>query len=64
MPIVQILVILVVVGIVLWLIQFIPMDATIKRIISVIVIALVVLWLIVSVLLPMAGMGTGTRIGG
>jgi hypothetical protein len=61
MNIVQVLVILVVIGIVLWLITFIPMDATIKRIITIIVIALVVLWLIVSVLLPMAGMG-GARL--
>lgn len=57
MPIVQILIILVIVGVVLWLVSIVPMDATIKRIIHVVVIVLVCLWLIISVLLPMAGMG-------
>lgn len=63
MPIVQIIIILIVVGVALWLINFIPMDPSIKRILNIVVIVLVVLWLIVSVLLPMAGMSGGTRIG-
>ena len=44
-----------IVGVVLWLVSLIPMDATIKKIITVVGVVLVCLWLIVSVLLPLAG---------
>ena len=47
MPLMQLLIILVVVGIILWLINnFIPMQGTIKRILNVVVIIAVVLWLL------------------
>lgn len=46
--IISILVSLVVVGLVLYLVDLIPMDGTIKQIIRVIVIILVVIWLLQS----------------
>jgi hypothetical protein len=47
MPLISIVIVLIVVGVLLWLVQsFIPMDATIKRIITVVVIICVVLWLL------------------
>jgi len=46
-PILQLLIILVVIGVVLWLVNtYIPMDATIKRIINIVVIVFVVIWLL------------------
>jgi low temperature requirement protein LtrA len=54
MPIITILITLVIVGLVLWLVEQIPMDATIARIIRVVVIVLVVLWLI-SLFVPQFG---------
>lgn len=42
-----VIVVLVVVGVILWLVnQYIPMDATIKRILNVVVIICVILWLL------------------
>ncbi len=46
MPLIQLLVVLIVVGVGLYLIQTIPMDATIRTIIRVVVILAVVLWLL------------------
>ena len=47
MPLVQLVLILIVVGVLLWLMnQYIPMDPTIKRIINIVVIVAVVLWLL------------------
>jgi hypothetical protein len=47
MPLIEIVVALILVGFVLWLINsYIPMDATIKRILNVVVIIVVVLWLL------------------
>lgn len=47
MPILQLVLILIVIGVVLWLVNaYIPMDATIKRIINIVVIIAVVLWLL------------------
>jgi hypothetical protein len=47
MPLMQLVIILVVVGVILWLINnFIPMQGTIKRILNVVVIIAVVLWLL------------------
>ena len=43
---IQIVVALVIVGLVLWVVQQIPMDAVIARIIRVVVIVFVVLWLL------------------
>ena len=44
---IQLVIALVVIGVVLWLINtYIPMDATIKKILNVVVIIVVVLWLL------------------
>jgi len=45
-PLVQILVTLVVVGVLLWLVNLIPMQSTIKSILNTIVVIIVVLWLL------------------
>lgn len=52
----QFLIALVIVGAALYLLQLVPIDGTIKRIIQVIVIVFLVIWAI-RVLLPMAGVG-------
>lgn len=47
MPLIQVVVVLIVVGIVLWLInRFIPMQGTIKSILNAVVVIVVVLWLL------------------
>ena len=47
MPLVQILLVLVVVGVLLWLVNsFIPMQGTIKSILNAVVIIAVVVWLL------------------
>ena len=47
MSLITLVIVLVVVGVVLWLINsYIPMQATIKKILSVVVIIAVVLWLL------------------
>lgn len=47
MPLIQLVIALVVVGVALWLINnYIPMDATIKKILNVVVVIVVVLWLL------------------
>ncbi len=47
MPLIQVVIVLVVVGVVLWLINtYIPMQAAIKTIINLIVVIAVVLWLL------------------
>ena len=47
MSLVSLLVVLVVVGLILWLVNnYIPMDATIKKILNVIVIIVVIIWLL------------------
>lgn len=47
MPLVSIVIVLCVVGVLLWLLTtYIPMDATIKKIIVAVVIIVVVLWLL------------------
>jgi hypothetical protein len=45
-PLIQILVTLVVVGVLLWLVNLIPMQSTIKSILNTIVVIIVVLWLL------------------
>ena len=46
MSLIQLVIILIVVGILLYCVnRFIPMDATIKRIINIVVILVVILWL-------------------
>jgi len=47
MPLIQLVVVLVVVGLALWLInQFIPMAGSIKTILNVVVVIVVILWLL------------------
>jgi hypothetical protein len=47
MPLVQILLVLIVVGVLLWLVNsFIPMQGTIKSILNAVVIIAVVVWLL------------------
>ena len=47
MPLLQILIVLVVVGVLLWLVNtYIPMQGTIKSILNAVVIIVVVLWLL------------------
>jgi hypothetical protein len=46
MPLITIVLALIVVGVLLWLMNsYIPMDATIKKIINIVVIIVVVVWL-------------------
>lgn len=47
MPLITLVIVLVVVGVVLWLINsYIPMQATIKKILNVVVVIAVILWLL------------------
>jgi hypothetical protein len=47
MPIIQLLIILVIVGVLLWVVNsYIPMDAKIKQILNIVVIIAVVIWLL------------------
>jgi hypothetical protein len=47
MPLIQVVIVLIVVGVLLWLVnQFIPMDRKIKSILNGVVIIAVVLWLL------------------
>jgi peptidoglycan biosynthesis protein MviN/MurJ (putative lipid II flippase) len=47
MPLIQLLLVLVVVGVVLWVInKYIPMQSTIKTILNVVVVIVVIIWLL------------------
>lgn len=47
MPLLQVVIILIVVGVLLWLINsYIPMQATIKKILNAVVVIAVVVWLL------------------
>jgi len=47
MPLIQVVIVLIVVGVLLWLVnQYIPMDSKIKSILNVVVVIAVVLWLL------------------
>ncbi len=47
MPLIQLVIVLVVVGVILWLINsYIPMQATLKKILNVLVVITVILWLL------------------
>ena len=62
MPLIQLVIALVVVGVGLWLINnYIPMDGTIKKILNAVVIIVVVLWLLSA--FGLLGSLTGMRIG-
>lgn len=63
MPIIQLIVILVIVGVILWLVNsYIPMDQKIKTILNIVVVIAVVLWLL-SVFGLFAGLSS-IRVGG
>lgn len=55
MDLVSILIALVIIGAVLYILQLLPIDGTIKRVIQVIAIVVVIVWAL-RVLLPMAGL--------
>jgi hypothetical protein len=62
MPLVQLVIVLVVVGILLWLVNtYIPMDAKIKNILNIVVVIAVVLWLL-NVFGVLSGV-SGLRVG-
>ena len=47
MPLIQLIIVLVVVGVILWLVNgYISMDGKIKKILNVVVVVAVVLWLL------------------
>ena len=47
MPLIQVVIVLVVVGVVLWLVNsYIPMQGTIKKILNVVVVIAVIIWLL------------------
>ncbi|HUZ73059.1 MAG TPA: Thivi_2564 family membrane protein [Stellaceae bacterium] len=47
MPLVQVVIVLIVVGVLLWLVNnYIPMDRKIKNILNIVVVIAVVLWLL------------------
>ena len=47
MPLINLIIILVVVGVILWLINtYIPMDRKIKNILNIVVVIVVILWLL------------------
>lgn len=45
MPLISVIITLVVVGVVLWLINLIPMQPTIKKIVNAVIVIFAVLWL-------------------
>jgi hypothetical protein len=60
MPLIHIVVVLIIVGLLLWLVKFLPLDATIQKIIHAVVIVVVILWLL-TLFFP--GIGS-MRVGG
>jgi hypothetical protein len=47
MPLIQLVIVLVVVGLILWVINsYIPMQSTIKKILNVVVVIVVIMWLL------------------
>jgi hypothetical protein len=62
MPLINLIIILVVVGVILWLINnYIPMDGKIKSILNIVVVIVVILWLL-SVF-GVIGSLSGLRVG-
>lgn len=61
---IEILIVLVVIGLAMWILQQIPMDPTIARIIRVVLIVFVALWLLYILVgfLPSGGFGYGPRL--
>jgi hypothetical protein len=46
MPLIQVVVALIVVGVLLWLVNLIPMQGTIKSILNTVVVIFVIIWLL------------------
>lgn len=62
MPLIQLLLILVVVGVILWAVNtYIPMQANIKKILNIVVVIAVILFLLNA--FGIIGSGTSIRIG-
>lgn len=55
MSLISIVIVLIVVGLALYLITLLPIDANIKKIIQAIVIVLLVIWLLARVVAPLIG---------
>ena len=63
MPLIQLVIVLVVVGVILWLVNtYIPMDRTIKKILNIVVVIAVILWLLNA--FGLLSSLQGIRIGG
>ncbi len=63
MPLINLVIILVVVGVILWLINnYIPMDGKIKSILNVVVVIVVIIWLlgVFGVIGSLSGLRVGT----
>jgi hypothetical protein len=54
MPLITLVIYLIIVGLLLWLVDQLPIDGGIKRIIHILIIVIVILWLI-SLFLPLTG---------
>lgn len=62
MPLVNLVVTLVVVGVILWLVNnYIPMDGTVKKILNVVIVIAVVLWLLTA--FGVLGPSSAIRVG-
>ena len=63
MPLIQLVVVLIVFGVLLWAINtYIPMDATIKKILNVVVVLVVILFILNA--FGILGSMSGIRVGG
>lgn len=63
MPLINVVVTLIVVGVLLWLVNaYIPMDSKIKQILNIVVVIAVILWLLQA--FGVIGSLSGIRIGG
>ncbi|MCC6000078.1 MAG: hypothetical protein JJU19_04340 [Pararhodobacter sp.] len=63
MPLINLIVTLIVVGVLLWLVNtYIPMDRKIKSILNVVIVIAVILWLLSA--FGILGNITGIRVGG
>ena len=63
MPVMNVLIVLVVVGVILWLVNtYIPMDSKIKKILNIVVVIVVVLWLLRA--FGVLNSLSGIRVGG
>ncbi len=64
MDLIQLVVVIIVIGVLLWLINsFIPMDAKIKQILNIVIVVAVVLWLlqVFGLIAMMRGIPVGPR---